>query len=162
MKCNSILKFGSLLLVVGSLSACGGGSVSVETAQEKINSIIVENHVDVSAFDTNNDNNLSGHELVHVWNTLDTAGQQQLANSLGYTVAQANQFIDSLTNESRGINKLNNDLNIGLTHAAGITGAGVDIAIVDGFQHGVTHGSDVYNVANGIATDANITRINNA
>ena len=136
----------------------------VETAQEKINSIIVENHVDVSAFDTNNDNNLSGHELVHVWNTLDTASQQQLATSLGYTVDQANQYIDSLTeeqlNDSRGINKLNNDLNITLTHAAGITGEGINIVTHDYFTGESTgHGQTVEGIIQNIASDADFTRV---
>ena len=64
---NSTTKLVLVGLLAGSLSACGGGG-SVESLQTKLDSIIVDNHIDLSAFDTNGDAYLSGQELIYLEN----------------------------------------------------------------------------------------------
>ena len=158
MNKKSILKSGLLLLVVGSLSACGGGSVSIEEAETKL-SAISGNAIDLSPFDSDGDKNLSGHELVAVWETLTLEQKEIVASQFGYSVQDAENYINSLTdveletNIGGGINKLNNDLNIAAAHYAGITGEGVTIAVIDSDSHGET----VTNIVEGIAISSDVT-----
>ena len=171
MNKKSILKFGSLLLVVGSLSACGGSAtVTVEFAQEKL-SAITDEHIDISPFDTNGDNNLQGEELVNIWNSLTEEQQNIVTSALGINhnalaneietgeyinwTATGNPF-DNLG----GIYKLNSDLNIGAALWNGIYGDGVDILVADNFNTDSTHGTTVAGSIESIAWDANIDRYN--
>ena len=154
---NLTIKSISALLLVGSLSACGGGSVSVEEANAKL-SVIKDNAVDVSPFDTNNDNNLSGQELVNLWNSLNEEHKEIIASGFGYTVKEAEERIANLTEEDLATNiggtyKINSDLNIGAANLAGITGTNVNISVIDNGSHGVK----VTDVIEGIAINANTT-----
>ena len=160
MKLNTILKSAFLLIAAGSLAACGGGGGSVETLQTKLNSVIVNNHIDLSVFDKNGDGNLTDAELISVYRTLDAESKSLILSAYNVTESQAEAFIKAFNNQTTGIYKLNSDINIFAAHAAGITGTGVNIAVLDGFKYGVTHGSEVKRVVDGLAVDSEVYAVN--
>ena len=91
MNKKSILKSGLLLLVVGSLSACGGGSVSVEEATKYISN--------ASQYDTNNDNKINENEMKAAWAGMTPEEQARFAASFNVSINTINKFLngDDLT-----------------------------------------------------------------
>ena len=148
-------------LLAGSLSACGGGG-SVESLQTKLDSIIVDNHIDLSAFDTNGDAYLSGQELIDIWNTLDSESKQLIATEFNATVDELNNIVNNIPETikaaTESIYNLNTAINIDAAHATGYTGEGQSIAIIDSF-YGANgwHGNKVSTTVSLIAPDAAIT-----
>ena len=91
MKSKSILKSASLLVIAGSLSACGGGG-SVTSVAEMINQPVEA----VAEFDTNNDGNISIDEALAAWDSLSTEDKELLADAANTTVADINQLISEI------------------------------------------------------------------
>ena len=72
-----------LLPVIAMLSACGGSSISVNKASESLP------NVTVSDFDHDNDGQLTYQEQYRLWISLTADQKASLAESNGFTVAQA-------------------------------------------------------------------------
>ena len=146
-----------VLPLVTLVSACGGGTV------EQVKAYIPETNVDVASHDTNSDGRLNPNELAELWNSASTADKLIMATRTGFTLEELDGIAEDMTNggviESIATDQMMTE--VLLTHFAGITGKGVDIAVLDDFRSfGTGHGEEVSSTVNIIAPDANISDLN--